>query len=143
MKLSSISVALLQISCIASTAIAQQAETEELDDNNPSFALEYDMEPSHTRYIVKYKPGSKEFEERMHRARRRLSSSDNLRRTTTTSSSGDDTALLTYGSFLPKDFAEVVYMDSDDELKKWNEKEDVEFIEPGMYTSVCIRILSH
>ena len=122
MKFSSVKT-LLHLCFIASAVVAQ--ETEGID-NNPSFALPMEYEkPSSHRYIVKYKPGSIEFEKRLHRARRR-----NLRRTATLS---QDESLLTYGSFIPKDNAEVVYLKSDKEVQEWNEKEEVEYVEPGMY----------
>ena len=116
---------ILHLCFIASVVVVAQ-ETERLDDN-PSFALpvEYDDKPSSHRYIVKFKPGSIEFEKRLHRARRRK-----LRRTATLS---QDESLLTYGSFIPKDNAEVVYLKSDKEVQEWNEKEEVEYVEPGMY----------
>ena len=141
---------ILKLSWFASSIMAQSTETEPEHDTDartmPTFSgpppltrqgPQQNDDESNNRYIIKFKRGSAEFEERMSRARRKYlssagSSSKNLRNTETETSVVDD-ALLTYGSFLPKDNAEVVYLNSVEEVKKWNEKDEVELVEHGMY----------
>lgn len=77
------------------------------------------------RYIVKYKEDSKEFKSRMNQAARKKSNG-NLRL-----AGAPDDQLLASGGFLPKDNAEVIYLNSDEEVKEWNEKDDVEYVELG------------
>jgi len=76
------------------------------------------------RYIVKYKPGSKDFQARMQHAIKKQSKGK-LRM----SASSVDGQLLTAGSFMPKENAEVVYLNSEEEIKQWSEKDDVEYVE--------------
>ena len=49
------------------------------------------------------------------------------------SASSVDGQLLTAGSFMPKENAEVVYLNSEEETKQWSEKDDVEYVEHGMF----------
>lgn len=90
----------------------------------PTFMSPQNEDEPITRYIVKYKEGSQEFETRMQAARQ--DSTRNLR-----SSATPDKRLLTFGSFLPKDNAEVLYLSSEKEVQEWEEKDDVEYVELG------------
>lgn len=42
-----------------------------------------------------------------------------------------DDMFLTYGSFLPQDNAEVVYLNSEEEIQEWEGKDDVKYVERG------------
>ena len=79
------------------------------------------------RYIVKFKAGSKELKKRMKKAARQRSGA-NLRKPGDGASSSD-----AFGTFLPKDNAEVIYLSSEEDAKKWNEKDDVEYVELGKF----------
>ncbi len=77
-----------------------------------------------TRYIVKYKSGSKTYQEKLaNAAKEQPYPSKN--------EGSVDTNLLLYGRFIPKANAEVVYFSSDVEAKEYEKMGDVEFIEQG------------
>lgn len=76
------------------------------------------------RYIVKFKAGSEEFETRMQQAARQHSNRK-LRKSGAT----NDERFLAFGTFLPKDNAEVMYLSSEEEVAEWSAKDDVEYVE--------------
>lgn len=80
-------------------------------------------EPKKNRYIVKFKDGSTELEARMQRAINR-DRVENLR-----NPPSSEELSFAFGSFLPKENAEVLYLDSEEEVKMWEEKDDVEYVE--------------
>ena len=82
------------------------------------------QKPEGTRYIVKYKSGSKKYQEKLaNAAREPYPSKDEL---------DESNAFLTYGRFLPKANAEVVYFSTEVDMKEYEKMDDVEFIEQGM-----------
>ena len=92
----------------------------------PTFQSQPDPDENTNRYIVKFKAGSAEFQPRMQQASRQHSAG-NLRSSVAT----PDNQLLAFGSFLPKENAEVVYLSSEEEVKSWENKDDVEYVELG------------
>ena len=76
------------------------------------------QEQATNRYVVKFKAGSKEFETRMQQAASQHSGRK-LRKS------------AAFGTFLPKENAEVLYLNSDQEVEEWKAKDDVEYVEPG------------
>lgn len=75
------------------------------------------------RYIVKYKPGSNLYESRMKAAAR------NPKRVQ------DMDPLFTFGSFIPQENAEVVLIPNINELERWENNDDVEYVEAGKWHS--------
>ena len=95
------------------------------DPDTATFQIPDDQEENTNRYIVKYKAGSKVFKKRMRKASNRQAAK-NLRKRVS-----PDEMFLAYGRFLPQDDAEVLYLNSDEEIRTWEEKDDVEYVELG------------
>ena len=91
----------------------------------PSFSSLSDDGPS-TRYIVKYKDESLEYQIRLQSAIEGLSGED-----LDSFSSPQGIQLLDHGKFLPKANAEIMYFKSEEEIQAYEEKEDVEYVELG------------
>lgn len=111
-------------------------------------ALPDEESPSATkRYIVKYKKGSSDYNARLKNAK------DNAKRGQGNGNGGQGrgnsgqqgnrgktrnspavqergNGLLRFGSFLPRENAEVVFLDSDNE-KRYKQRDDVEYVELG------------
>ena len=93
----------------------------------PTFQSPTHQNQATNRYIVKFKAGSKEFKTRMQQAARQHSG----RKLRKSAAAGSDEYYLTFGSFLPKENAEVLYLNSDQEVEEWKGKDDIEYVEPG------------
>ncbi len=123
--IASLALMLSPIQTLASKGNSMDDITERQTPSFPTPAVESFL-ANENRYIVKYKPGSKEFQTRMKRAARKQARGK-LRKT----AFSDDASLFTAGSFMPKDNAEIVYLNSEEEVKQWNERDDVEYVEHG------------
>ncbi len=100
-----------------------------MDDQTPTFSSPFNEDGTNNRYIVRFKSGSKTYRSRMRRAQRQRTAGR------VASSSSPDDKLLKFGSFLPDDNAEVLLLNSQDEVKAWSEKDDVEYVELGKFHS--------
>ena len=94
--------------------------------------------PQGDRYIVQYRAGSKEFETRMQAAK--ISAGGGVRGSSFPALFPDagNVQLLPYGSFLPKDRAEVLYL-TEEEVKEWNENDEVEYVELGTFGALLVQ----
>ena len=122
--------ALISLSLLFSTTTA--ADETMGEQEGPTFKTPLGSlkdESVNHRYIVKFKARSHIYKRRMEEAHRRHSMRKNLRRASVAEVTEDE-IFLTHGSFLPKDHAEVIYL-NDDEVKEWEEKDDVECVELG------------
>lgn len=97
----------------------------------PTFSPPSDDKLS-TRYIVKYKNGSLDYKMRLQIAAREALNGEAL----DSVSSIQDLKLLDYGKFLPKANAEIMYFNSEEAIKTYEDKEDVEYVELGKKLSL-------
>ncbi len=81
------------------------------------------------RYIVKFKDGSPELMTRMQQA-----SDQNDFELLSTFANPNEQPFAS-GNFLPKDNAEVLYLNSEEEVKIWEENDDVEYVELGEFAA--------
>ena len=128
MKIYNIALTTLALMLSPSPILAKETAVADTVQQVPTFQGQPHQGQVTNRYIVKFKAGSTEFKTRMQQAARQ-SSGANLRKSAAAAGSNENH--LAFGNFLPKENAEVLYLDSEEDVKAWNNKGDVEYVELG------------
>ena len=130
MKIQNIALALSAIISTTQQVRANDSSADPTSTLQTWQAPEKGEEEVNNRYIVKFKPGSRLYKKRMRQAGRKfVAKTNNLRKRNKMNTPND--IFLLYGRFLPQDDAEVFYLNSDEEVKVWQDNDDVEYVEPG------------